>query len=120
MGTFKFIRVIYNLYEQAKSCVKKGGELSQFFTCNTGVRQGENLSPFLFAIYLNDFNSFLSKHYDGLPFITTAMSNELSDDDVEYFVKMFILLYADDTIIMAETEQQLQIALDAASVYCKN
>ena len=44
-----FIRVIYNIYDQAKSCVKKGGEFSEYFTCNVGVRQGENLSPLLFA-----------------------------------------------------------------------
>ena len=115
-----FIRVIFNLYEQAKSCVKKGGKLSQFFVCNAGVRQGENLSPFLFAIYLNDFNRFVAGYYDGLSYLSNAINKELSDDDVEFFVKLFILLYADDTIIMAESEQQLQLALNGAATYCRN
>jgi hypothetical protein len=29
-------------------------EYSEFFYCEIGVEQGENLSPFLFSLYLND------------------------------------------------------------------
>ena len=49
----KVLKVIRNLYDSAKSCVRLHGETSSFFNCNIGVRQGENLSPLLFAIYLN-------------------------------------------------------------------
>ena len=42
------------LYRKAKSCVKTGNVCSDYFYCYLGVRQGENLSPVLFAIYLND------------------------------------------------------------------
>lgn len=114
------IRVIYNLYDQAKSCVKKGGKLSEFFRCNAGVRQGENLSPLLFAIYLNDFERFLKKHYFGLTHVSIAIKRELGDDDIELFVKLFALLYADDTIVLAESEAELQAALNAVSVYCND
>lgn len=31
----------------------------KIFLCNVGVRQGENLSPSLFALYLNDFDEFM-------------------------------------------------------------
>ncbi len=37
-----------------KSCVKLNQKTSDTFICNKGVRQGENLSPLLFAIYVND------------------------------------------------------------------
>ena len=50
------LKVIYNLYYGAKSCVKSNGKMSEYFHCNVGVRQGENLSPLLFAIFLNDLN----------------------------------------------------------------
>ena len=33
---------------------------------------------------------------------------------------MFTLLYADDTIVLAETERELQSALDAVHEYCNN
>ena len=34
--------------------------LSGSFPCQLGVRQGENLSPFLFSVFLNDLESFLT------------------------------------------------------------
>ena len=34
-----------------------------FLPCNAGVRQVENLSPLLFSIYLNDFQSYVSNNF---------------------------------------------------------
>ena len=115
----KVIRVIYNLYEKAKSGIKQGSRISQFFTCKSGVRQGENLSPLLFAIYLNDFERFLSRKYRGLNSLANDIRLLLSDDDVEIYLRLYALLYADDTIIMAESEEELQAALEALENYCK-
>ena len=50
----KVLAVIKNMYEQARSCVRANGENSEFFNSYKGVRQGENLSPILFSLYLND------------------------------------------------------------------
>ena len=97
------LKVIYNMYENAKSCVKQGQALSDFFSCEVGVRQRENLSPLLFAIYLNDFEHSVSRNYKGLDMLTGEIHNNLCDDDVEVFLKMYVLLYADNTIVMAET-----------------
>ena len=53
----KLLTVIINMYEHAKSCVKASGKLTEFFKCMAGVRQGENLSPLLFALFLNDMKT---------------------------------------------------------------
>ena len=116
----RMIDVIRNLYSRAKSCVKIDGKLSDYFSCNVGVRQGENLSPLLFAIFLNDFEFSISKSYNGLDFLADETRNLLSDDDVEFFVRIFTLLYADDTIVMAESAEELQLALNAVYTYCKD
>ena len=113
----KFIRVVYNLYNKAKSCVKNGGELSDFFNCEVGVRQGENLSPLLFAIYLNDFKKHLASKYDGLEYLHQLSVDTLND--LTTFLKLYVLLYADDTVLLAESESSLQTALTAAEDYCK-
>jgi hypothetical protein len=113
------IRVVYNMYDKAKSCVKHGGAISNFFACTVGVRQGENLSPLLFAVYLNDFERHVSRHYKGLDLLSTEITDVLSDDDVEVFLKLYVLLYADDTIILAENAHDLQVALTAVNGYCQ-
>ena len=66
----RLFRVLYNIYKEAKSCVKLDNILSDFFSCNIGVRQGENLSPLLFALFLNDFNTCISKNFNGLQMFT--------------------------------------------------
>ena len=62
----KILRIVHNMYQTAKSCIKQETMRSGLFACNMGVRQGENLSPLLFALFLNDFEDALSKKYSGL------------------------------------------------------
>ena len=59
--TGKCFRLIKNMYDGIKSCVSVNGVSSNYFYSNIGVRQGENLSPFLFTIFLNDLETFLSE-----------------------------------------------------------
>ena len=46
------------MYDNIKSCVKYNNDQSEYFPCLTGVRHGEDLSPFLFSIFLNDLEQF--------------------------------------------------------------
>ena len=57
--------VILNMYNDVKSCINYNNCKSAYFSCDIGVRQGENLSTFLFAMFLNDLQSFLEK--ENLP-----------------------------------------------------
>ena len=53
------------MYDAAKSCIKVGNNLSEVFHCNIGVlRQGENLSPVLFAMLINEFKNTSSTQYN--------------------------------------------------------
>ena len=45
------LKVIFNMYDKAKSFVSCGNQQSEYFQSNVGVRQGENLSPLLFALF---------------------------------------------------------------------
>ena len=113
----KILRVIYNMYQSAKSCIKQQSMKSGLFACNMGVRQGENLSPLLFSFFLNDFETALSAQYNGLTNLRD-WSSILGTENTEFFINMYVLLYADDTLVMAESPEELQSALNEVSQYC--
>ena len=75
---------------------------------------GENLSPFLFAIFLNDLEDFLENHnVTGLLTISQDIENIMN-----VYINIFLLLYADDTVLMAETPEDLQKQLNIFHDYC--
>ena len=110
----KMFKIIHSMYNNIKSCVEVSGEYSDFFSCDVGVRQGENLSPFLFAIYLNDLEDFLSQNCD----VGLKTLDDISFENINVYLKLFLLLYADDTVIFAESHEELQQALEVFQEYC--
>ena len=117
----RILKVIKNLYSQAKSCVNVNGKNSEYFSCNVGVRQGENLSPLLFSLYLADLNEFISRSCKGLEKIQ-EMDQLVHDptEDLVSYLKLYILMYADDTVLLAESPEDLQKYLDTLNEYCNN
>ena len=81
------------MYAQAKSCIKVNGCNSEFFKSNVGVSQGENLSSILFLLFLNDLNDFLSRSFSGLEHVTNLVQQTLDTNEVEVFLRLYILLY---------------------------
>jgi hypothetical protein len=113
------LNIIKELYARAKSCVRFNNSQSDLFQCDVGVRQGENLSPLLFAIFLNDLQPFIKEKVQGLSSLADeARDISMSDTEINLMLKMFILLYADDTVICSESPEELQEALDAMADYC--
>ena len=100
----KILNVVMSMYKHIKSQVKLDCNISMGFNCELGVRQGECLSPFLFAMYLNDLEDEL--YLKGSTGVDVGM------------FKMFLLLYADDIIIFANTAEELQNNLDILAEYC--
>ena len=115
--TGKVIDVIMNMYKSIKSCVMDSGIQSDFFASHVGVRQGENLSPLLFALFLIDLDTFFTKQkWDTLDYIDKLYSD--CKNNVSRMLNLFVLLYADDTVIMAENECGMQRNLNLLNEYC--
>ena len=76
--------------------------MSQEFLYSIGVKQGCILSPLLFNLFLDDIVKSLETENIGIHLSET----------------LFILLYADDIILLAESEEDLQTLLYKLESYC--
>ena len=109
----KVLRLIYNLYFYTKSCVTFSGEQSQFFHSYSGVRQGENVSTVLFAIFLNDLDDYLVQHN------CNGITLDSDNQDILLYLKLFVLLYADDTVVFGTDTISFQEKLNYFYEYTK-
>ena len=100
----RMLDIIKLIYTSVKSRVKNNNILSESFSCDIGVRQGKCLSPFLFAMYVNDLEQELSEK--GVNGIDIGMA------------KLLLLLYTDDIVLFAKSAERLQKSLDILEVYC--
>ena len=99
----KIYKAIKLLYTNTLSCVTLNGLFTQWFEIHNGVRQRYTLSPTLFIFLINDLVSHLKDLNLGI------------DVDGE---KICILLYADDFVLLANSEQDLQSLLNATYTWC--
>ena len=76
---------------------------TDYFDCPIGVKQGDCLSPTLFALFINDLAEEIKSSGVGL---------ELDSDT---FIN--ILLYADDIVLLAKNEEDLQFLLDIVETW---
>ena len=96
------LAIIRSMYNSVRSRIKYVKTLSEDFIWCLGVRQGESLSPFLFSMDLNDIEEYY-------------MLNDFDGIDLR-LLKLFLLLYAEDIVIMSETE--ISIPRWSTSGYC--
>ena len=93
----KFYSSFKSLITNTQLCVKLNGILSDWFPTISGVRQGDTSSSTVFALYIND----LIEGINGLGKGIKYGNNQLS-----------CLVYADDIILLSESENDMQTMLD--------
>ena len=86
------LKTIRQIYDKSKSCISYKGTTSDFFQTNIGVKQGENLSPLLFALYINDFEGYLQQKYKGLETFSTSVNETFSDCELGFILQIIHLV----------------------------
>jgi hypothetical protein len=80
------IRALRSLYNNAQSCIKLNGDLTDWFSVNTGLKQGYIISPLLFNIYINDLMNAVKALNVGIDKGSEKVCILLYADDVVFFV----------------------------------
>jgi hypothetical protein len=99
----KMFQAVNTLYKNTESCLKINNLYTQWFNVDYGVRQGDNLSPTLFGLFINDLAVEIKGMNKGV---------KIGNQNIS------ILLYADDIVLLAENEENLQIMLDHMFSWC--
>ena len=101
----KLLNGVKSLYVETQGCVRLNHIYNtEWFTTNTGVKQGDCLSTTLFALYINDLANQINNVKKGVKIGSSIVS---------------ILLYADDIVLLAENEGDLQQMLEIVENWCK-
>ncbi|XP_053381944.1 uncharacterized protein LOC128549356 [Mercenaria mercenaria] len=100
----KLYTSIRNIYQQSSACVRVNNKLTDWCTCTTGVKQGDSASPAIISIFANDLVKEVNEL--GLGFDLDGR-------------KLSTLLYADDIVCIAKTEEDLQRILDKLRDLCR-
>jgi len=102
----KLLDLLKSIYDRVKCTVRHGGKLSSFFPYDIGVRQGCILSPIIFNLFINELHAIIHKNVGDLSGIKVAD------------LVIFVLLYADDVVLVADSPDDLSILLRSLEEFC--
>ena len=92
-----FIKLLRCWYSKVYTAVKWGSVISDYVRLSSGVRQGGILSPYLFAVFVDDILNNLSKSGLGC-YINCVCFNSF--------------MYADDVILLSLSLHQMQLMIN--------
>jgi hypothetical protein len=98
-----FYYVIKNMYTSNNLHIRIGNKLTKSFIPELGVRQGDNLSPNLFKILINELPDMFNSEDDQV-----YLNNE----------PLSCLLYADDLVLLSSSQRGLQNCLNKLATFC--
>ena len=99
-----FYSILKSMFDKTLLAVKIDNKVSPFFKSEIGVRQGDPLSPNLFKIFINEIPQVLQNASSPVKLGSTFLN---------------CLLYADDIVILSESESGLQESINILQAHCE-
>ncbi len=106
VGVTGFIK---EMYRDITTRVEMDGVVTDEIPISAGLKQGCPLSPFLFSLYIQELCDKLEQSGEGLTIGPDGRKTRMPG-----------LLFADDIVLMAETEDGLQRLLDIVAQFAKD
>ena len=100
----KIVSLLRDIFSKTSTCVRTSEGFTEKFHSTVGTRQGCNLSPILFNIFINDIPMILNEIDAKQPFILDE--------------KISCLMYADDLILFSFSQEGLQLLLNRLQIFC--
>ena len=103
----EFLNMLMLLYDSVQQQVCIGGVAGEVFDTFMGTKQGSELSPLLFGVFMDMLHELIAMRVEG----AGPVVGKLSAPDVDY---------ADDVALIAalDDHQQAQCILDCLSLFC--
>ena len=111
--TGNMYKAISSLYSNPRSRIILQDYSTDYFDCPIGVKQGDCLSPTLFSIFINDLSFEIRNSNTGINIDIEDIAGNIDTTVLN------ILLYADDIVLFAENEEDLQSLLFIVQVWCE-
>ena len=99
----KFYNLIKNMYKNTEASVKSKENISEYVSIDRGVKQGDNMSPNLFNVYINDLLENIDESCKPVTLQNMSMN---------------CLMFADDILLLSETPEGLQNSINKLNSYC--
>ena len=96
------IRILAMWYTHQKMCIRWSNAISPSFTVSNGVKQGGNISPILFNVYMDGLSVLLNSSNIGGQIVHTFLNH---------------LCYADDLCLIRLSSASMQKLLNLCSKY---
>ena len=99
---FSICNLLFDVLQNLKLYIRNDTEVSNAFYSSNGVPQGDAVSPLLFSLFISDLP-------DSLAHVAPTLHG----------VPIPCLLFADDLVVLADSKEELQIAIDSVVTFCE-
>ena len=96
----KMYKAIKSMYQVVIARVRTNNNVTESFVCPRGLRQGDNCSPLLFSLFINELANDIAQHGKHGIYLSPDV------------IQILILLFADDVVLFSSTVVGLQRQLD--------